>query len=598
MKENSVFEDVIKHSDIVQVISSYLSLTKKGRNYYALCPFHDDKNPSMIISPEKQLFKCFVCGTGGNAIVFVQKFEKISYFDAAKKVAEICDYHDPRLEKKENIKPVDKTKEELFACIEDLSNYYQLALSSQEGKIGLEYFENRKIDSQIQEKFLLGYSFENGFDTCSFLLKKGHSLKTLEDIGISTIINGKPCDVNKGRVVFSICDSDGRVVGFSARRLNDNIDEPKYVNSPETKLFHKANVLYNFHNAKDKARQLKYIYVLEGFMDVIALEKIGIQNAVALMGTALTNEHIALLRSLNCEIRLCLDGDMAGQMATMRICDMLSKANLAYRIVEPIEEYKDADEILNHQGKNALKNYLNRLIDKLDYALSYYQKSNSLNSIEDKKKVVEKFVPIITSIKDSLIYDSYIRKLSKVTGFDIDAIRDFMKKAKSTKNVSELREVNKKFNPERKQLARLFLAEKEILYQMLKNPEAIQFYEKNEIGFYDEIYRSIANFLVDYVKNHEELDVSGVISVIEESEIENKNSLINSITEIYFEKYHPQLCSEELLNDYLNTINVEKQKIFENDTLNQALKGKDPLDQARIISNFNRRRANKLKENK
>ena len=133
---------------------------------------------------------------------------------------------------------------------------------------------------------------------------------------------------------------------------------------------------------------------------------------------------------------------------------------------------------------------------------------------------------------------------------------------------------------------------------MLKNPEAIKFYERNEIGFYDEIYRSIANFLIDYIQKNNEIDISGVISFIEQSDLENKSELVESITEIYFEKFHPKNCSEELLNDYLNTINFEKQKIFESDTLNQALKGKDPLDQARIIANFNRKKFYKLKENK
>lgn len=598
MEDNSLFSDILKHSDIVRVISSYLSLTKKGRNYYALCPFHDDKNPSMIVSPEKQLFKCFVCGTGGNAITFVQKYEKISYFDAAKKVAELCDYHDPRLETNITKKVVDNEKEELYACIDDLANFYQFALSTQEGKKGLEYLTERNISSNIINKFIIGYSIDNGYSTCSFLNKKGHSLKTIEDIGISSIINGKPCDVNKGRVIFTICNDEGRVVGFSARRINDNNDEPKYINSPETKLFHKANILYNFHNAKEKAKQLKYIYILEGFMDVIALEKIGVENAVGLMGTALTNEHIALLRTLNCEIRLCLDGDMPGQMATIKICEMLSKVNLPYRIVKPRNDYKDCDEILNNLGAEELKKYINRLIDRIDFSLSYYQKNNELSSIEDKKGFVEKFVPIIATIKDPIIYDSYLKKISIVTGFDIDVINEYMSKIKKAKNEHEFIEINKKFNPERKKLARLFLAEKEILYQMLKNPEAIKFYEKNEIGFYDEIYRSIANFLIDYIQKNNEIDISGVISFIEQSDLENKSELIESITEIYFEKFHPKNCSEELLNDYLNTINSEKQKIFESDTLNQALKGKDPLDQARIIANFNRKKFYKLKENK
>ena len=305
----SIAEDVLKHADIVQVISSYLPLVKQGKNYKAVCPFHDDTNPSLVVSPEKQFFKCFVCGTSGTAISFVQKYEHISYGEAIKKVADIVNYHPEGLESIAKPKKVDERKESLLKCLYDLNLYYQFALNTPEGKEGLDYFESRKLDASLRSKYKLGYAFKDGKSTISFLQKKGHSIKTIEDTGVAKMISsGVYADMNEGRVVFPICDIDGNVIGFSARRLT-NDDTPKYMNTPETYLFHKTNNLYNIHIAKDAAKLKGYLYVCEGFMDVYALSKIGIDAAVAIMGTALTNEHIQILRSLNAEIRLCLDGD-------------------------------------------------------------------------------------------------------------------------------------------------------------------------------------------------------------------------------------------------------------------------------------------------
>lgn len=592
----SLISDVLKHADIVKVISSYIKVNKKGKNYTAICPFHDDSNPSLMISSEKQIFKCFVCGTAGNAISFVEKYEHISFFEALKKVAEICNYSDPRLERKEKAKPKDVTKEPLYKCLEDLCSLYQYALSTDEGKKGLDYFLKRNLDEKFQTKYLLGYSFENGSETCSFLQKKGHSLKTIEDTGIANLINGKLQDKNRGRAIFPICDFEGRVVGFSARKIDDKLNEPKYINSPETPIFHKASILYNYHIAKEKAKIEGYVYVLEGFMDVYALDKIGIQSAVALMGTALSEEHIKMLRMLGVEVRLCLDGDNPGQQAMMKAANQLSKAGIQFRVVNSNGNLKDPDEIFNEDGPDALRVYLNNLYDRVDFALSYYQKTNPLKTIQEKKKIVEFFIPILSNVSDSLEFDSYLRKLANVTGFEIESLRDLMQKAKKEKTVLTPIQLIKQFQPEKKDLMRLELAEREILYQMLKNNSAIEFYETKMDGFYDEIYRSIANFLVDYAKNNKSIEINDLISKFEISDIDNKDELIEKLTEIYFEKYHPENCNENLLNDYLNTINEEKQKIFESDLLQQALQGKSPLEQARIISNFNRKRILKEKE--
>ncbi len=587
-----IANDVLKHADIVEVIRTYLQVEKKGKNYVAICPFHDDSNPSLTISPEKQFFKCFVCGTGGNAITFVQKYEHISFTEAVKKVADIVGYHPEGLDDVAKSKPVDERRVSLLKCLQDLNLYYQFALNSEEGKAGLDYLESRHLNADLRAKYKLGYAYKDGKATINFLLKKGHSIKTIEDTGIARMITtGTYADMNEGRVTFPICDPDGNVVGFSARRLG-NGDESKYMNTPETYLFHKTYNLYNFHIAKEVAKQKGYIYVCEGFMDVYALARIGIDSAVAIMGTALTKEHIALLRSLNVEIRLCLDGDLPGQRAMMKICNDFVRAGVNFRVVDNQGSSKDPDEILNEDGPEALNAYLNKLISRIDFALNYYMRSNPLTTVEEKKKLVREFIPILAKINSQLELDSYLRKLGKITEFEIESIRSLVNTYRRNENHEEALKVSMKdFHPERKVLQRLFTAERELLYQMMGNSAAVAFYEKNIGGFYDDVYREIANYIIAYNEKYQEVDPNGVMLLIENDNQSNKDELIEDFTNILDEDFHPKTCDADLLVNLLDTINSEKERINEEDALNDSLKGKDELEQARIIAEYNRRKA-------
>ena len=598
-KLEELTRDVLAHSDMVGVISSYIHLTKKGRNYWAPCPFHDDSNPSLSVNPEKRIWKCWVCGFGGTEINFVQRYEKITYFEALKKVAEINGYTDERLEGFVKQKPIDEKKVPLFKALNDLTIYYQYALNTEEGKEGLDYFESRNLDAACRTKYRLGYSFKDGKATCDFLQSKGHSLKTIDDIGIAVLNNGNYVDKSAGRVIFPICDADGNVIGYSARRLGSG-SEAKYVNSPETYLFHKSNVLYNFHIAKEKAKLNGFVYVCEGFMDVFALGKIGIDNAVALMGTALTKEHIGMLRSLNAEVRLCLDGDLPGQKAMMEAAKALAKAGINVRIVDNQNSPKDPDEILNQDGPEALKKYVNNLVNRIDFALNYFKNTNPLTTLDSKKALIKQFIPILLDIKSQLELDSYLIKLAGVTGFEVQAIRELLKKARleakqSSKDPSV---VIRDFHPERKVLRRLELAERELLYQMLNNQEAIYFYEENVGGFYDDVYREVANYVIDYAKIHDNFKMHDIMSSIESSELENKDSLVREIVDMSLEPMHNTKCSKELLDNLLSSMNEEKEKIFEKDTLELSLSGKDPLEKARILAEYNRRRMKAEEEKK
>ena len=594
---NELAQDVLKHADIVQIISSYIPVTKKGKNFVAVCPFHDDTNPSLSISPERQFFKCFVCGTGGTAISFVQKHEHISYGQAIRKVAELSNYHPEGLDNFAKSKPVDERKASLVKCLYDLNLYYQFALNTPEGKEGLDYLDGRHLDNNLRSKYKLGYAYKDGKATIEFLKKKGHSIKTIVDTGIAKMLSpGTYADMNEGRVTFPICDPDGNVIGFSARKLVGGDDSPKYMNSPETYLFHKTSVLYNFHIAKDAAKQKGYIYVCEGFMDVFALARIGIDAAVAIMGTALTAEHIALLRPLGVEIRLCLDGDLPGQSAMMKISNMLAKAGINFRVVDNQGSSKDPDEILNEDGEAALKAYLEKLVSRLDFALNYYLRSNPLKTTDEKKKLIKEFIPILARINSQIELDSYLRKLEKITGFDGDSIRKLVYQYRQNAGEENaMQKTMKDYHPERKALQKLITAERELLYQMMGNEEAVAFYEERVGTFYDDVYRVIANYIIAYKEQYGNVDITGVMLSIENSEEEKKEEIMSDVIDIMDEDFHPKQCSQELLDNLLDTIEGEKDRISEEDALKDSLEGKDELEQARIIAEFNRRKANRKK---
>lgn len=588
-----LIEQVKKHADIVKVISSYQQLDQKGKDYTGLCPFHDDKNPSMHVNPSKRIFKCFSCGVGGDAISYVRRRDNISLFEAMKKVSDISGYSDPRLEEKQFVKPVDETKQRRLKCLADLTLYYQYALSSEEGKVGLDYLNNqRHIDDAMIKKYQLGYALKDGKNTIAYLQSKGHSLKTIEEVGIANvnISNGTYYDKNKGRVIFPLCDKDGNVIGYSARALEKS--DAKYINTQETVLFHKSSVMYNYHIAKQRAHIEGYVYVLEGFMDVYALARIGIDSAVAIMGTALTEEHIKLLRQLNVEVRLCLDGDAPGQTASMKASKLLEQSGINFLIVNNQNNPRDPDEILNQDGPNALRSYLNNLISRNDFALNYFLNTNPLKNSEQKRSLVQQFIPILMRMNNVLEYDTYCRKLSTITGYDVESINKLVTESRrgeviSTKKVSS-------YSPERKMLKKLQLAEKEILYQMTSNKNAVIFYENNVGGFYDDTYRQIANYIVEFAKTHENINVSDIIFEIQMSEAANSDNLVNELTSIASETLHPDECDDKLLNSLLESIKNEKEKINEQNIIDQMLKDKSPQEQARILSDYIARKAKKI----
>lgn len=600
-EDNDLFEAVLHHCDIVDVVSHYITVHKAGSGHVALCPFHDDSNPSMQISKSKQIFKCFVCGEGGNAISFVSKFEKIPYREAMKKVAEISGYSDPRLQQVPTFKVVDESKNRLYKALGDLQTYYRYSLSIPEGEKAREYLSSRNLDQEIQERYGIGYAPKDGGKTISFLQLKKHSLKVLEEAGVATN-NGK--DRFQGRITFPIHNPDGQVIGFSARRFEEGQEGGKYVNSPESTIFHKGNILYNYHRALPASRIEGCCYLCEGFMDVIALHKAGIDSSLALMGTALTKEHASLLRKLKCEIRIALDGDGPGQEATLKTANLLHKENIPFKIVDYQGDTRDPDEILNQEGKDALLARLNRTISAFDFTLNHYRSKAGEMDKNKRMELVMRFIPYLASTKPGLEYEDLLSRIAEATLFHKDAIREIASKGMESPEPEEAITYyvrgrrGRSDLTARKDLSRLVLAEKMLLHYMLENEDALEFFKANGLRLNgDPIHEEIASYLIEFASSHPgKIVLSEFEGYIAEQE-EGQDEILNALSAIALEENYPPF-EKGSLSRLASTIREEKEKIAVTKKTQAAIRDGDDKETAAALKAYSEAVKNKYRKSK
>ena len=600
-RNSQLIEDVLKNCDIVEVISSRIKVEKHGRSYKAICPFHDDSNPSLSISKEKQIFKCFSCNESGNAITFIQKFDKVSFFEAMKR----CGFKDERLEKKEIKKKLDPYIETLYNCLNDITAFYKTSLySSESGKKALEYLYNRGLNDDIIRQFDIGYSQENSQNTINFLKAKGYSIKTIERTGIGTI-NSKTMtikDNNASRVIFPLKDYSGQVVGFSARKIVADDNLPKYVNTPTTDIFDKGKILYNFDKAKIDAKRNQCLYLLEGFMDVIALARVKINNAVALMGTALTKDHALEFKKLNVKVILCLDLDDPGQNNTLRCLKILDENQIDYSLVNNDVTFseKDCDEILKKHGSDFLNNYLKDTIDKGTWLINYYSKKLDLTKLNDKKKLIN--IIINEAIKNSNLYDVdfYFTKLSKLTGFDKSVFYSHYSQLVNAKNKNqsankiktEIPYVNVKEHDNK-----YLLLQRKIIYYMLENTDAIRLFKEKNVFLKNTDLRQIAKELCNFFDSNldlKKIDVNLFLNYIDLNDsIEDKKEKKSIISDIVFNK--KMLMAPYTKEEFLITCDslaLESAKLRQKQEFDEISKSLSDKDKAIIAKDF----INKTKE--
>lgn len=439
MISQNIINQIIEEVDIVDLVGSYLPLTLKGKNYWAVCPFHNDSNPSMSVSREKRFFKCFSCGTSGNVIAFVQKYEHVSYYEAVAKLAAKVG-----IKVEEFDTPEYRKNKQYYLTMDETKKFYQFYLNNTaEGLKAKNYLEKRNISQYIIDKFQIGLAPSTGDYLYKALLEKEIGLIEQLDLGLVRENNqGTIYDVFRNRIIFPIANNEGQIVGLSGRIYLDNDKNSKYLNSQENDIFHKSEVLYNYHLAALEAKKLDEIYVFEGFMDVIAAEKADISNAVATMGTAFTKNHIKSLTSLTSNIILCFDGDEAGITATKKAAEMFSGTQvLPFAVALP--EGLDPDEYLQKYGKAALRDYLkNKKVNIYDYLYNIAQKNLIIEDIESVERFKKNVFDILHKAKSTTLSEFYLKKMSDDLNCDVNSlITDFGKMVPTKFQISKEKKV-------------------------------------------------------------------------------------------------------------------------------------------------------------
>ena len=540
---NISYEEILsiqRKANIVDIIRDYVPLTQRGKNYFGICPFHDDHNPSMSVSPEKGVYKCFVCGNAGNVFNFVMEYEKVSFYESVKIVADKIGVSiDISTSKKENTK-----KSPLYDIYNISYKFYQNNLNTVYGKDAKKYLLNRKIDEDVIKNFNIGLSLSDS-ELCNALKAKGFKDDDIVSSGVAVQNGNNIYDIYKNRIMFPLYDLEGNVVGFSGRIYNQK-SESKYINTKETEIFKKGELLYNYHIAKKEARKEKNIIVVEGFMDVIRLSTIGIVNVVATMGTAVTKHQLNLIQKLAPNITLMFDGDKAGEKATNAFIELANGNDSNIKVVR-LEDNLDPDEYILTKGKDKMIYNLSHAQSVYDYKLSSYKENIDFNDSKEVSNYINVMIKEFEKIDDDIVREIEIKKLSESTNVSYDLIKSKLKDSEK-KVIITHKPRNIKINKYEK-------ASKYILYRMINDNNMILYYFNNLSYLPNDTERKLASEIVLFYKKFNSFNLSDFIIYLED-----KKELINLVVDISDLKY-----TEDELNDNIdNYFDVIKESLYNN----------------------------------
>ena len=571
-------EEIRSAANIVDIISGYVQLRKRGKNFLGLCPFHSEKTPSFTVSEEKQIFHCFGCHTGGNVFKFLMEYEKISFVEAVQELAQELgiplEYDQQESEEKQ-------TEQELLYDINtEVARYFSNnLLNTDEGETALNYFQNRKIKPATMRAFGLGYAY-NGWDNLlRFLQDKKIDIEKSLELGlIGKSRDGRLYDKFSSRIIFPIFSPNGRVVAFAGRILQNKEGSAKYLNSPESLIYTKGRILYGLSHAKDEIRRLDKAILVEGYMDLISLYQSGIKNVVAVSGTALTEEQVQLLSRYTKNVVLLFDADTAGIKAAMRSIELLLKRDFEIRIVS-LPSGEDPDSYVNNYGKEKFDELVKSAKNFLEYQSEYFESQgmfeDPLKTAEAIRELVKPLALINDELKSSLLIKNIAKKFNlreKLLEGELDKIRAGLNRqtavetSRQQKKVSEKEKIildsGKKLSPESINL------EKELIKLLLEgNKDIIDFILRHikTDEFRISIHRDLAELIHAASMQEEEL-TAGLI--IEKLKDEDQKLYIR---ELIFEKYpisknwdeiNPSSDSEMILKKYSHDA-VKKFKLMQ-----------------------------------
>ena len=544
--ENSVINDIRNSVDIVEVISDRVPLTARGKNYFGVCPFHDDHSPSMSVSREKQIYTCFSCGATGNVFKFLQDFENISFLEAVQWCADLAGIpfqlnysHEKKNEKFQT----------LYDIYEIAQKFYQNNMNSKEAKDAKQYLKDRALPDEAIKTFEIGLSLEKGNLLTNLLKQKHYDDKDLLASGLVGEQENsiQLYDLYRNRIMFPLHDARGRLVGYNGRAYHGETTN-KYVNSKESPIFKKREILYNYHRAKEAVRIKKCVIIMEGPMDVIRAYTIGFSNVVASLGTAFGSEQALLVRKLSSNVILCFDGDEAGLKATKSAIEEFSKIGMEPRVVR-LEENLDPDEYIRKYGKDAFLHKLNTAIDTIEFKEFLLKANIDMDNTVDVANYANAMIEEFKKMKDETLLEVSMAKLSEETHLSIDFIRgkvgDIEKKPL---------EINLPISP-RKKWTKWEKSERNLLAYMLKFPNAIKMYDKKITHMPTDQYRQLGFQISSFYRKYGYIDVADLLT-----ELRDDTSAIETIGEISQLKVREELDSEEI-EDYLNNIKEYNEKV-------------------------------------
>lgn len=537
---DDLIEEIRSKNDIIDVISGYVKLKRQGATYFGLCPFHNEKSPSFSVTPGKQMYYCFGCGEGGNVYSFIMKYENFTFLEAVKMLA---DRAGVQLSETEYTQEEQK-KADLKATLLDINKqaamYFHYQLKSEKGKVALDYFKSREIDNDTIIKFGLGYSNKTSDDLYRYIKQSHYSDEILKQTGLFAFSEKGTFDKFWNRIMFPILDMNGKVIAFGGRVMGEG--EPKYLNSPETKLFEKSRTLYGLNFARISRQN--YFLICEGYMDVIALHKAGYTNAVAALGTAFTYQHAMLIKRFVKEVVLTFDSDGAGQKAALRAIPILKSVGIAIKVLD-MKPYKDPDDFIQNLGIDEFQKRIDNSTNSFLFEIMMMQRDYDMNNPHAKAEFYNKVAIKLLEFPDELERNVYIEAVSRQFMIPQDSLMkmviklalSYTGKQDQIKNIEDNTVKKKKADDGIRQ------AQKILLTWLI---EDISIYDKvkdiiSEVDFIEPLYNKVANMLFQQLKD-------GIV---------NPAKILNNFTKEEEHKHAAELFSTSLRED-MSVLEKEK----------------------------------------
>lgn len=580
-----VIEQVKTASDIVDIIGEYVQLKKQGKNYFGLCPFHDEKTPSFSVAPDKQIYHCFGCKKGGNVINFLRDVENYSFVQAVQVLAKRSGIQLPTVANANEPSGEDREETDILHAYDWLVRYYHHFLKfSKEGKTALNYIKKRGISEATIDKFQLGYAPQSSELTKNFLIKKGYDEQFLIHHRLLTVNEqGQMNDPFRGRIIFPIRNHLGKTIAFGGRTLQEG--QPKYINSAESKLFQKNQMFYNFDQARKHVRQEKSFILFEGQMDVLAADQIGIKHSIATLGTALTSYQARLLQRYAQEIILCYDADEAGLEATYRAANLLRKYNNHVRIVRLPEGF-DPDDFIKKHGADSFLELIKNSDSYIPFYMHYIKRDFDLSVETERINYVQNVLKQLATVKSAIEREYYLKDLSQTFSLSLTSLMDEIRRyEKQHQDEKDKRYGDRYTNirhstPVGEQLLPAYVkAERQLIAYMLQNKfvaERVQ----NELGanFNFEDHQVLVTYLYGFYEVGNEPNISSFIQWIDDENIQH------IVTELGMLPINDSVNEQEI-TDYITNI----QQHSERGTINyfiqkqkEAEQANDPIEAAKI----------------